>query len=94
MKRVTGNERACPLCGNVFITYDEEWAYKKGNTYYCSWHCFRTVPEKQRGRKSLKKDQIFKLFREGKTQAEVAEILGCKESAVRYWADRYRVEEG
>ena len=35
-----GTITKCPICGKTFER-TEEWAYRRGDVHYCSWHCLR-----------------------------------------------------
>ena len=32
-------EKICPICGKRFYPPTDEWAYRRGDEYFCSWHC-------------------------------------------------------
>ncbi len=32
-------EKICPVCGKRFYPPTDEWAYRRGEEYFCSWHC-------------------------------------------------------
>lgn len=41
----------CPVCGKRFKGSSSDWAYfrwsKGKKILYCSWRCYRTLPEKR-----------------------------------------------
>lgn len=46
-------ESTCPICGRQYERTDE-WAYKRGGIFYCSWKCLRKATVKPDGRKTRK----------------------------------------
>ena len=40
MEHITFPEHKCPICGKTFIP-TMQWAYKRRETYFCSWGCKR-----------------------------------------------------
>lgn len=87
----------CPVCGRTFcVQAPAEWVYKRRHRsghevlYCCSWHCFRQLPEKlNRGRKTGKRDVIFDLMRQGKTNKEIMVAAGVSDKTVSYWRERF-----
>lgn len=34
-----GSGYICPVCGKRFYITSEEWVYRRGKVYFCSWSC-------------------------------------------------------
>jgi len=46
----------CPVCGKSFwCDYPNQWAYKRGNQYICSWSCIREFDRKEASEKVYRK---------------------------------------
>ena len=38
----------CPVCGKRFdVLWPNQWAYKRGNKFICSWGCIRKYDRKE-----------------------------------------------
>ena len=88
----------CPVCGRTFcVQAPAEWVYKRRHRsghevmYCCSWHCFRQLPEKNNvGKRIGKREEIFKLLKEGKSRQEIADELMVSDKTVKYWEERFK----
>lgn len=92
-------ECTCAVCGKeLCISYPQDWAYKKRKgsqgtrmLYCCSWKCFRQLPETNKvGKRSGKREEIFKLLKEGKSRQEIADELMVSDKTVKYWEERFK----
>ena len=46
----------CPVCGKKFwCDYPNQWVYKRGNQFICSWSCLRKYDEKEAGKMAYSK---------------------------------------
>lgn len=43
-------EKICPICGKRFYPPTDEWAYRRGDEYFCSWHCLCEHDRRQEAR--------------------------------------------
>lgn len=44
-----GVDMICQICGKPFVRLTEDWAYKTGDKYFCSWTCLNDYREKKTG---------------------------------------------
>ena len=43
-------EKICPVCGRHIYPPTEEWAYRRGEEYMCSWHCLCVYDRRREAR--------------------------------------------
>lgn len=44
-------ETVCHECGKTFDRLGVEWAYKRGERFFCSWHCMRAFDREKEEKK-------------------------------------------
>ena len=100
-------ERKCPECGKIFGgTTLENWAYRDGQQYLCSWSCVRKREQKKaeaelkaaakkRKTKKLtpaqKEGLIRRLVYSGMSNEEISKETGMSVQLVNYY--RRKIEE-
>ena len=89
-----GKDRTCPICGKVFLLYEETWVYKrrpnqKPTEYFCSWGCMQKWDQLHPRKMAIEqRDEIIHLIEQGKGISEIVRTTGADRSKVRYWMDR------
>lgn len=91
-------ERACPRCGKRFEP-TEEWVYKVGSSYLCSYRCYSAAwkdHEETKRQHALRTAlthrqllDLFQEFKEGLSPTETAEYLDISKDSVNYYYKRY-----
>lgn len=93
------DDRTCPICGKTFCVPDiDVWAYKfrvgtsrgySKTTYVCSWHCLQKIRKKResviRGKKTNSGERIIQMLKEGKSNDEIMDEVGCTYKTIKYW---------
>ena len=91
-------ETNCVICGKPFCMADPDmWAYRTTagdrckQKFCCSWHCLQTLRKRSGrvGKKAGKKDELFRMMREGMTDPEIAQAAEVSVGTVRYWRIRF-----
>ena len=70
------NSKKCPVCKKEFWTlWPEQWAYKRGRKYICSWSCLRKYDNSHEG-EERKRDRVTKVTLADKQRAVQIAIDG------------------
>jgi len=94
MTDVSYQDRKCPQCGKEFFVRNAlEWAYRRSNKLYCSWHCVREYDAGSKTRKIDTREKIIQAIRDGLTTKEIVDLLNVDAQKVWYWRDKLKREE-
>ena len=93
-----GNYAVCPECKKHFGT-TEEWVYKYGKRFFCSWTCYRAA-EKRRAEQARQRrrtdsqrydlDELTRRLQQGESLRRIAEEYGTTYPALQSWVKRQR----
>ena len=94
MTDISYQNRKCPMCGKEFVTRNAlEWAYRRNNKVFCSWHCLREYDKGSKPRKADQRDKIIQAINDGLTTREICDLVGVEADKVWYWRDKLKREE-
>lgn len=87
-------ERSCAICGKEFMGY-EQWVFKRGDEWFCSWGCLRQHDQKTR-RKRLtarrldrrERSEVAKLLEMGVNPQRIAYKVGVSVQAIMYYKQK------
>lgn len=91
MEHITFPEHKCPICGKAFIP-TMQWAYKRRDTYFCSWGCKRKDEAKHPhgnavGRKKKitmpQKYEVLNRLQRGEKGTDIADEMNVSVYAVK-----------
>ena len=96
-----GKDRKCPMCGKVFLLYEETWVYKRrlshdSTKYFCSWHCLQKFEKEHPKPLAVEqREKLIELIKQGMGTSDIVRTLGVDRTKVRYWKERVgKVEDG
>jgi hypothetical protein len=95
-RALSGSERLCPICGQVFWAYPGH-VYKHGGYVLCSWKCLRKFesghkPDGKGRSVGAKASVIFDKLSSGMKVYEIACDMGLSNSTVCNYIRRYNMK--
>ena len=87
----------CPVCRKRFpVLYPSIWAYRRGDSFFCSWTCLRAYDKKIGENEEMKKltlddkKRVVALALAGGDYIDFLESLGCKNPTSMF----YTIKQG